>query len=133
MTGATGVAGRHDLVALAERYFAAVDRMDLAATLTCFAPEATFTIATYNQTYTGRDTEIAAMFERLNARYASVWHGAFDHVVQPPARIASRFRVENMTIGQQKLVKHNCNFFRVREDGLFDEVFVYMSGDNSLA
>lgn len=124
---------RHRLVALAERYFAAVDRMDLAATLACFAAEARFTVATYNRTYSGRDTEIRAMFERLNARYASVWHGAFDHVVEAPARIASRFRVENVGFDQCKLVKHNCNFFHVGDDNLFDEVFVYMSGENSLA
>ena len=62
---------------LAERYFAAVDRMDLAATLACFTPDARFTIATYNTLYQGRDTELRAMFERLNARYAQVWHGDF--------------------------------------------------------
>ncbi|GDX56524.1 hypothetical protein LBMAG30_06870 [Comamonadaceae bacterium] len=116
---------------LAEHYFAAVDRMDLAATLACFTPDARFTIATYSTLYQGRDTEIRAMFERLNARYAQVWHGDFDHVVQWPNRIASRFRVENITHGGDKLVKHNCNFFRLR-GALFEEVFVYMSGDNSL-
>ena len=116
---------------LAEHYFAAVDRMDLAATLACFTPDARFTIATYNTLYQGRDTEIRAMFERLNARYAQVWHGDFDHVVQGPNRIASRFRVENITHAGEKLVKHNCNFFRLR-GALFEEVFVYMSGDNSL-
>jgi ketosteroid isomerase-like protein len=122
-----------ELIALAERYFAAVDRMDMAATLTCFAPDACFTIATYANVYQGRDTEIAGMFERLNGRYAKVWHGDFDHVTDVPAqRIASRFRVENITHEGQKLVKNNCNFFRV-QDGLFVEVFVYMSGDNSLA
>ena len=121
-----------ELIALAERYFAAVDRMDVAATLACFAPDACFCIATYNTLYQGRDTEIAGMFERLNERYAKVWHGNFDHVTDVPAqRIASRFRVENITHEGQKLVKNNCNFFRVH-DGLFAEVFVYMSGDNSL-
>ncbi len=121
-----------ELIALAERYFAAVDRMDVVATLACFAPDARFTIATYNTLYQGRDTEIAGMFERLNQRYAKVWHGDFDHVTDVPAqRIASRFRVENITHEGQKLVKNNCNFFRV-QDGLFTEVFVYMSGDNSL-
>jgi len=119
------------LVRLAETYFAAVDRMDLAATLACFTSDACFTIATFNKPYLGRDTEIRGMFERLNTRYAKVWHGAFDHVVQAPDRIASRFRVENQTFDGQTLVKHNCNFFRLRGD-LFDEVFVYMSGDNSL-
>ena len=72
------------------------------------------------------------MFERLFARYARVWHGDFDHVVQLPDCIASRFRVENTTFDGQLLVKNNCNFFRLRGD-LFDEVFVYMSGANSLA
>jgi ketosteroid isomerase-like protein len=105
--------------------------MDLAATLACFTPDARFTIATYNTLYRGRDTEIRAMFERLNVRYAQVWHGDFDHVVQGSNRIASRFRVENITHAGEKLVKHNCNFFRLR-GALFEEVFVYMSGDNSL-
>ena len=119
------------LVRLAEAYFAAVDHMDLAGTLACFTPDARFTIATFNTNYQGRDTEIRGMFERLNTRYAKVWHGAFDHVEQAPDRIASRFRVENLTFDGQTLVKHNCNFFRLRGD-LFEEVFVYMSGDNSL-
>lgn len=120
------------LITLAECYFAAVDRMDLSATLACFAPDARFTIATYNTLYEGRETQIKAMLERLFTRYAGVWHGDFDHVVQAPDRIASRFRVENLTFDQRKLVKHNCNFFRLRGD-LFEQVFVYMSGDNSLA
>ena len=121
-----------ELIALAERYFAAVDRMDKAATLACFASDARFSIATYSNVYLGRDTEIAGMFERLNGRYAKVWHGDFDHVTDvPKQRIASRFRVENITHEGQKLVKNNCNFFRV-QDGFFTEVFVYMSGDNSL-
>ena len=121
-----------ELIALAERYFAAVDRMDVVATLACFAPDARFSIATYSNVYQGRDTEIADMFKRLNERYAKVWHGDFDHVTDVPAqRIASRFRVENITHEGQKMVKNNCNFFRV-QDGLFAEVFVYMSGDNSL-
>ena len=121
-----------ELIALAERYFAAVDRMDKAATLACFASDARFSIATYSNVYQGRDTEIAGMFKRLNERYAKVWHGDFDHVTDvPKQRIASRFRVENITHEGQKMVKNNCNFFRV-QDGLFNEVFVYMSGDNSL-
>ena len=124
------------LTALVERYFAAVDRMDMPATLACLAPDATFTIATFDTTYRGRDGEIRGMFERLNARYARVWHGQFDHVVMAPQRVASRFRVENTLHDGSLQVKHNCNFFRVRGEGpqaVFDEVVVYMSGVNSLA
>ena len=120
------------LQARAEHYFAAVDRMDLQATLDCFAPDARFTIATFATTHAGRDTQIRAMFERLFTRYARVWHGDFDHVVQAPNRIASRFRVENTTLDGQLLVKNNCNFFRLR-GAVFEDVFVYMSQDNSLA
>ena len=130
MTVAALPGDRARLVRLAEAYFAAVDRMDLAATLACFTPDASFTIATYNTVYRGRDTEIRGMFERLNARYAKVWHGNFDHVAQGPDRIASRFRVENLGFDQKTLVKNNCNFFRLRGE-LFDELFVYISGDNS--
>ncbi len=126
----SSLGGTH-LPHLAERYFEAVDRMDLCATLACFAPDATFTIATYDTPYVGRDTEIKGMFERLFARYASVWHGDFDHVVQGPDRIASRFTVHNVDLQQQTSVKNNCNFFRL-QGALFTEVFVYMSGDNSL-
>ena len=39
--------------------------------------------------------------------------------------------LENRSFDGQLLVKNNCNFFRLRGD-LFCEVFVYMSGDNSL-
>ena len=119
-------------VLLVERYFAAVDRMDLGATLACFTSDARFTIATYHTLYQGRDGAIKAMFERLFTRYASVRHNDFDHVVQPPDRIASRFRVENLGFDRQTVVKHNCNFFRLHGDQV-DEVFVYMSGDNSLS
>lgn len=122
--------GSH-LVKLAETYFAAVDRMDIAATLQCFAPDARFTIATFNTIYAGRDTEMRAMFERLFARYAKVWHGDFDHVVGGPDRIASRFQVRNTGFDGQLSSKNNCNFFRMRGE-VFDEVFVYMSDENSL-
>jgi len=47
---------------LAEAYFAAVDRMDLAATLACFTPDARFTITTYDTVYQGRDTGLRGMF-----------------------------------------------------------------------
>jgi ketosteroid isomerase-like protein len=119
------------LIALSEGYFSALDSKDLSGTLAYFTADATFTIASDDTVYRGRDTEIRAMLERLYKRYAGVWHGEFQHVVQAPSRIASRFRVRNTTHQGEYLYKNNCNFFRVR-DGLFDEVLVYMSGENSL-
>ncbi len=128
-------AGDHDrarLAALVEHYFAAVDRMDLAGTLACFDAGATVTIATFDLVYRGRDAAIRGMYERLFARYASVWHGDFDHVVEAPARIASQFTVRNVSPAGVTTVKHNCNFFHV-QDGLIHTMSVYMSGDNSLS
>ena len=119
------------LIHRVEAYFAAVDSKNLEATLSFFTPDAVFTIATYNTVYRGRDVEISGMFERLFARYTRIWHGNFHHVLQVPDRLATRFNVENESFGQPVVHKNNCNFFRAR-GALFDEVFVYMSGDNAL-
>lgn len=119
------------LQALVERYFAAVDRKDVVATLACFGPDPHFCIANHGVSYRGQEA-LRGMYERLNARYAHVWHGDFDHVLDVPGqRAASRFRVENTTLAGELLKKNNCNFFRV-DKGRFVEVFVYMSGENSL-
>lgn len=119
------------ITALVVHYFAAVDRMDLDATLACFTADARVTIATYDTVYRGRDSEVRGMYSRLFARYASVWHGDFDHVVAAPQRIASQFTVRNVTPQGTVTVKHNCNFFRLQRGRICD-MNVYMSGDNSL-
>lgn len=119
------------LVRRVEDYFAAVDRKDLAATLSFFTANAVFTIATFDVVYRGRDSEISGMFERLFARYERIWHGDFKHVVQQPDCMATRFRVENRTSDGLELRKNNCNFFYTTGES-FHEVFVFMSGDNAL-
>jgi ketosteroid isomerase-like protein len=122
---------RRTLVDTTERYFAAVDAKDIEGVLAFFAPDATFSVATYDTVYRHRDDELRGMFERLFARYARIWHGDFEHVVEPPDRIACRFRVVNVSATGETWRKNNCNFFRLRGT-LFDEVVVYMSGDNAL-
>ena len=120
------------LVALVEGYFSAVDRKDVEGTLICFAANAQFAIANHGVFYEGREIQIRGMYDRLNERYAKVWHGDFTHTVDVAAqRIASRFRVENITHEGEKLVKNNCNFFELKY-GLFTAVYVYMAGENSL-
>jgi ketosteroid isomerase-like protein len=122
----------HSLTIHVEKYFAAVDNKDLNTVLSFFTPDASFTIATYQTTFRGRDTEISGMFERLFDRYDHIIHANFDHFYANSDRIASRFEVQNKKIGTLRIYKNNCNFFKLKE-GLFDEVFVYMSGDNALA
>jgi hypothetical protein len=121
-----------ELEQLVESYFAAVDNKDLSAALSFFTPDATFTIATYQSTFKGRDTEIAGMFERLFARYDKILHLNFDHFPCDPNRISSRFEVQNAKIGSPTIYKKNCNFFKLQGNH-FHEVYVYMSGDNALA
>ena len=123
---------RTALIDLAERYFAAVDSMNVDRVLEFFHPDAVFLVPTFDARHSGRDRAIRTMFERLYSRYDRVWHGGFRHVVDAESGlIASRFRVENTAHDGQLMSKSNCNFFSVR-DGRFDEVAVYMSGDNSL-
>lgn len=129
---AQNVMARSELVTLVDRYFHAVDAKDLTGTLACLTEDVTFTIATYGIVYQGRDGEVREMFVRLFERYAGIWHGDFDHIVEPPSRIASRFEVRNTSVDGQLWRKSNSNFFRAR-DGAFDLIHVYMSGDNSLA
>lgn len=120
-----------DLITKVERYFAAVDRKDLEATLAFFTPDALFTIATFDLKNSGRDEQIRNMFERLFERYDRIWHGNFEHVVEAPHRIATRFDVENQTHEGQTYRKCNANFFYLRE-AQFSTVHVYMSGENAL-
>lgn len=119
------------LTRMVEDYFSAVDRMDLEGTLSFFVPDATFTVATFDAEHRGRDGQVRSMFERLFARYEYIWHGNFEHVVQVPGRIATRFDVENRTADGQTYRKHNANFFFLQQ-GKFSVVHVYMSGNNAL-
>ena len=93
---------------LVEKYFAAVDNKDLSTALSFFTPDATFTIATYQSTFKGRDTEISEMFERLFARYDKILHSNFDHFPSGPNRISSMFEVQNSKIGLPTIYKNNC-------------------------
>jgi ketosteroid isomerase-like protein len=117
---------------LVQKYFAAVDNKDLSTALSFFTPDASFTIATYQSTFKGRDTEISEMFERLFARYDKILHSNFDPFPSGPNKISSRFEVQNSKIGSSTIYKNNCNFFKL-QGNYFHEVYVYMSGDNALA
>ncbi|MSQ56747.1 MAG: nuclear transport factor 2 family protein [Limnohabitans sp.] len=121
----------NSLIATSEAYFDAVDRIHLNNVLSFFNQDAVFTIATHQQIYKGRDDQIKTMFERLFARYAKVWHGNFRHVASESNRVASQFTVKNTAFDGSVSFKSNCNFFYLR-DGKFSEVFVYMTGENSL-
>jgi len=120
-----------DLIALVERYFAAVDAENLDEVLNTLSPDCVFTVETHGVRLQGH-RQISGMFHRLWRDHAAVRHCAFIHVPDPLSdRIASRFRVENTEHDGRVTHKSNCNFFEV-PDRRFRTVSVYMAGANTL-
>lgn len=115
-------------------YFANVDRKDMDAVLDCFREDAVFTIQSAFTTHEGRDGGIRKMFENLFDTYSSrIVHRDFRHVVDVENnRCAAQFEVELKQGDGQETYLSNCNFFYLDEDGKFERVFVYMSGENVL-
>lgn len=124
--------GRDALVDLAlHRYFAAVDRKDIDGALACFHDEALFTVQTSFTRHAGK-AAIRRMFEDFLGGYDTIVHRDFTCTVDAAhGRIAASF--EAVLTGADGTVTrlNNTNFWRVRE-GLFQEVYVYMSGANVL-
>jgi ketosteroid isomerase-like protein len=114
------------------RYFANVDRKDLAAVLECFTADAVFTVQSAFTSHEGRDTGIRGMFETFFASYPTGRHHNFRHVPDVDGNaIASQFDVllQDGAGGETRM--SNCNFFYL-ENGKFKRVYVYMSGENVL-
>ena len=115
-----------------KRYFDGVYNKNLAQVLNCFAPDAVLTEVTSGTVHTGRDVGIARMFEKLFADFSSIWHGNFVHTADPASNTAcSQFTVLITPHGGNELRYENCNRFYLK-DRLFQQVYVYMSGDNLL-
>ena len=119
------------MIALVQRYFAAVDAQNLDGVLSTLTPDCRFSVETHGVILDGH-TEIASMMQRLWANHEAVLHDQFTFV--PAAtehRIAAQFQVTNTLSDGRKVHKSNCNFFHVN-DACFDSVAVYMSGENTL-
>ena len=115
-----------------KRYFDGVDNKNLAQVLDCFTADAVLTEVTSHTVHEGRDAGIAAMFRKLFADFAGIWHGNFVHTADTDTQaICSQFTVLITPTGGDELRYENCNRFYLR-DGRFESVFVYMSGDNLL-
>ena len=122
---------RAELVALVERYFAAVDAEDFTALRAILAAECVFSVETHGVRLEGIEA-IEAMFRGLWSDHAAVRHHNFVHVPDPREnRIASRFLVINTHHDGRLVHKSNCNFFEASRER-FDRVAVYMAGENTL-
>ncbi len=116
------------LVDMVERYFDAVDKLDMEAVLSLFNEDAVFTIQSAHAVHEGRDDGLRAMYEELFENYRThMRHVHFRHVADPENnRIASQFEVELTDNDGNEVTLTNCNFFYL-ENGRFSRVFVYMS------
>ena len=114
-----------------QKYFASVDRKDIEATLACFHDEALFCVQTAFARHSGK-AELRRMFEDFFGAWQTIVHKDFTCTVdEANGRIAACF--EAVLTGHDGSVTrlNNTNFWRVR-DGRFQEVTVYMSGENPL-
>lgn len=124
--------GRDALIDLAiNRYFARVDAKDLQAVLSCFNEEALFTVQTSFTRHAGKPA-IERMFIDFLGSYEKIVHKDFTITCdEANGRISASF--EAVLTGHDGKITQlfNTNFWRIR-DGLFQEVYVYMSGANVL-
>lgn len=122
---------RQDYIETVENYFLALDECRLDDVLSYFEPNAVFTIQSAFITCTGH-AEIHSMFTQFIDTYSSILHTDFEHIVDPTsAAISSRFRVELDNRDGSHETKQSVNHWYFN-DGLFQRVYVWISGDNVL-
>ena len=123
---------RNGLIDLAiNKYFANVDKKELGAVLECFHDNAIITIQTAFASHVGIEN-IKRMFIDFMGTYDTIVHRDFTCTVdEANGRITASFIAELTTADSNKTVLENTNFWRVRGDK-FQEVYIYMSGENPL-
>ena len=123
---------RQQLIKLAtEDYFGNVDAKNMTGTLACFHDTALLTVQTDHTVHEGKEG-IKRMFETFFDSFETIIHTNFECTVdEKNGRIAASFNaILNHADGNQTVLR-NTNFWRIRGDK-FQEVYVYMSGDNVL-
>ncbi len=123
---------RQGLIDLAiNQYFANVDKKDLEAVLDCFHDNAMLTVQTVFTIHEGKQN-IGRMFKDFFDSYGVIIHRDFTYTVdEVNGRIVASFVAELKDNEDNTTYLHNTNFWRIR-DNKFQEVYVYMSGENPL-
>ena len=112
-------------------YFRGVDTQDIQLILSTLTSDCYFSVETHGVRMHGSKA-ISQMFERLWANHQWVKHDQFEWVIcKSEEAIAVRFQVTNKLLDGNLIHKSNCNFFNCKK-GMFSEVRVYMSGENTL-
>jgi ketosteroid isomerase-like protein len=123
---------REHLIKLAtQTYFGSVDKKNLKTTLACFHDQALLTVQTAHTVHAGKP-ELERMFTTFFESYKKIVHKDFVCTVDAAnGRIAASFNAVLLGHDGSRTVLRNTNFWRVRGDR-FQEVYVYMSGENPL-
>ncbi len=129
--GQVALAYPHYIDIVTKRYFDGVDNKAMEKVLDCFTDDAILTEVTSMTVHDGKDA-IRAMFTKLFADFADIWHGNFVHTADPETNaVCSQFTVLITPHGGDELRYENCNRFYLKGEK-FHRVYVYMSGDNLL-
>ncbi len=113
------------------QYFGNVDKKDLDAVLDCFHDNAMLTVQTVFTLHEGKQN-IGRMFKDFFDSYGVIIHRDFTYTVdEVNGRIVASFVAELIDNDGNTTYLHNTNFWRIR-DNKFQEVYVYMSGENPL-
>ena len=123
---------RSGLLELAlNKYFGKVDAKDLDAVLDCFHDNAMITVQTAFTVHEGKEN-IKRMFIDFMGAYKTIIHKDFTCTVdENNGRIVAAFTAELENDDGSWTRLSNTNFWRIRDDK-FQEVYIYMSGDNPL-
>lgn len=112
-------------------YFGNVDNKDLEAVLDCFHDNAMLTVQTVFTIHEGKQN-IGRMFKDFFESYDVIIHRDFTYTVdEVNGRIVASFVAELKDNEDNITYLYNTNFWRIRDDK-FQEVYVYMSGENPL-
>jgi RNAse (barnase) inhibitor barstar len=123
---------RQGLVELTlEKYFASVDAKNLDAVMDCFHDNAMLTVQNVFVVHDSKDA-IRRMFIDFMDSFETIIHRDFVCTIdEKNGRIVASFVAELVDADGNTTLLHNTNFWRVRGDK-FQEVYVYMSGENPL-
>ena len=112
-------------------YFGNVDKKNLDAVLDCFHDNAMITVQTAFTSHAGKE-EIRRMFIDFMGAWKTIVHRDFTCTIdEKNGRITANFIAELEAEDGSITTLHNTNFWRIRGDK-FQEVYIYMSGENPL-
>ena len=109
-----------------------MDAKDLDAVLDCFHDNAMITVQTAFAVHAGKQN-IKRMMSDFMGAYKTIIHKDFTCTVdENNGRIVAAFTVELENDDGSWTTMNNTNFWRIRDDK-FQEVYIYMSGENLLS